>query len=278
MDHSGGDTTTMKKYSMFHIPLMSFFSRELYRDVAFNWKGTGLLYLLFLLTLCWIPPMVVFQTALSEFVDEQAPAVINQLPAITISGGKASVEVEEPYVMRLSPTGEVFVIIDTSGGTTSLDDTGAKVLLTETKLIIAESETKTQVHDIGQMDDIVIDKKKVTGWMEVVRDKFIYVAFPLALFGSFLFRVIQALVYGGIGAVFSAACRVELPYGVLMRLSVVAVTPVIIVKTILAAAGVAVPQYGMLVGIAVALGYLYFGVKSAATVGDGSAQVSSAQG
>jgi hypothetical protein len=31
----------MKKFSIIHLPLMSFFSEALYRDVGLHWKGTG---------------------------------------------------------------------------------------------------------------------------------------------------------------------------------------------------------------------------------------------
>jgi hypothetical protein len=40
-----------KKYSIFHIPVFSFFSRELYRDVGMHWKGVNFLYLLLLLAI-----------------------------------------------------------------------------------------------------------------------------------------------------------------------------------------------------------------------------------
>ncbi len=48
----------MKRFGLFHPIWMSFYSRALYRDVAQNWKGTGFLYLLFLLALSWIHPIV----------------------------------------------------------------------------------------------------------------------------------------------------------------------------------------------------------------------------
>jgi hypothetical protein len=242
---------------------LSFFSRELYRDVALNWQGKGFLYLLFLLTVCWIPLMVRFQIAVIEVLDEQGPAVLSQWSDITISGGKASIDAPEPHYIYHSRTGSVLVIIDTTGEITSLEGTEARVLLTETKLIVAQSETSSRVSDVAQMEDMVIDVGKVKEWSDAVRDNIIYIVFPAALLVSFLFRTIQALTYGGIGAVFAALCRVELPYSALLRLSVVAVTPVIIVKTILATRGVEIPQSGILITGTVALGYLYFGIRAA---------------
>ena len=31
----------MRRYSIFHVPVMSFYSRALYRDVGLRWKGIG---------------------------------------------------------------------------------------------------------------------------------------------------------------------------------------------------------------------------------------------
>ena len=45
----------MKRYSIFHPLVLSFFSKSLYRDVGKNWRGTGLLYLLLIIALLWIP-------------------------------------------------------------------------------------------------------------------------------------------------------------------------------------------------------------------------------
>lgn len=58
----------MKQHSIFHAPVLSFFSKSLYRDVCHKRKGVGFAYLL-LLAVCWIAPVVKVHMELSNFVD-----------------------------------------------------------------------------------------------------------------------------------------------------------------------------------------------------------------
>ncbi|HEV8375196.1 MAG TPA: DUF1189 family protein, partial [Candidatus Polarisedimenticolia bacterium] len=87
----------MKQYGIFHPLALSFFSRSLYRDVAENWRGTGFLYLLLLLALCWIPPIVKFHRMTSGVLLTLGPAVLEQVPTVRIRGGEASIQEPQPY-------------------------------------------------------------------------------------------------------------------------------------------------------------------------------------
>jgi hypothetical protein len=55
--------------------------------------------------------------------------------------------------------------------------------------------------------------------------------------------------------------KVELPYLAVLRLTCIAVTPIVLVQTILSYASVNVPGLSLL-SLAAALGYLYFAVKA----------------
>jgi hypothetical protein len=87
----------MKRYRIFHIPVLAFFSKGLYTDVAFNWKGTCLGYLFLLLAVCWIPAMIELDSGLDNFVETEAPKIISQVPTITIKDGVASIDEPQPY-------------------------------------------------------------------------------------------------------------------------------------------------------------------------------------
>ncbi|MGH9874005.1 MAG: hypothetical protein ACRD9S_16260 [Pyrinomonadaceae bacterium] len=58
--------------------ILSFYSKSLYRDVGKNWRGTGLLYLLFLLVLVWIPTMIKGYVGLARFADTDAKEITQQ--------------------------------------------------------------------------------------------------------------------------------------------------------------------------------------------------------
>ncbi|MEI8064427.1 MAG: hypothetical protein WCH84_10225, partial [Verrucomicrobiota bacterium] len=70
----------MKKFSVFHPIVFAFFSKELYRGVARNWKGTGFCYLLLLVALSWLPGMLKLHTGINKFATESAPKFVRQIP------------------------------------------------------------------------------------------------------------------------------------------------------------------------------------------------------
>ncbi|TKJ38924.1 MAG: hypothetical protein CEE38_04300 [Planctomycetes bacterium B3_Pla] len=80
-----------KTYSIFHIPVFSFFSKELYRDVGMHWKGVNFLYLLLLLAICLLPTTIKMYIGFANFANNEAPAIIEQIPEITINNGKVSI-------------------------------------------------------------------------------------------------------------------------------------------------------------------------------------------
>jgi hypothetical protein len=134
-------------------------------------------------------------------------------------------------------------------------------VLTRTKLIGRKSEFETRTFDLSQVEDFVLDSDRMTGWLETVRKLLVAVVYPFALFGSYVYRIIQALIYAVVGLLFAKLCNTSLSYSALLRLAVVAVTPAIIISTVLGAAQVRLP-YLWLFYLAVTLGYLFYGVKA----------------
>ena len=80
-----------KQYSIFHIPVVSFFSKELYRDGGMHWKGVNFLYLLLLLAICLLPKTIKMYIGFANFANNEAPTIIEQIPEITINNGKVSI-------------------------------------------------------------------------------------------------------------------------------------------------------------------------------------------
>ncbi len=251
----------MKRFSILHIPLLSFFSKELYRDVGLNWKGVGFAYLLLLLAICSVPRMFKLQRGLLSFIDKDVPPLIEQVPRITITNGELSIEESQPYYIKDPDSNDVLVIIDTTGEIQSLDDTNALALVTKTKVVYRKSEVETQMFDLAQVKDFVLDKDRMMGWLNIVKKFLLPVLYPFVVLWSFLFRTIQVLIYGAIGLLFASWCRAKLSYDALLRLAVVAVTPCIIVRTIFEVASVRFPMAGLWFFL-IAMAYLFFGVKA----------------
>lgn len=250
----------MKRYSIFHALVLSFFSKDLYRDVAKNWRGTGLLYLAIILALFWIPSIIKGQLGMSAWVDGDSKEITKQIPKITITKGEVSTDVPTPHVIKDPKNGEDIAIIDTTGTVQNLDNTDAKILLTKSKLIVKKNQTQSQTYDISGVQSFYLDHAKVDGWLGLAKTWFIPVLYPVALIFSFIFRAVQILIYAVIGLLFAKMLKANLDYKTLMRLSAIAITPVLVLNLIFEFVPVRIPWWGFL-GIIIALAYLFFAVK-----------------
>jgi hypothetical protein len=257
----------MKRYSIFHPLVLSFFSKSLYRDVAKHWRGTGLLYLAIVLALVWIPTIIKGQLSVSAWVNGDSKEITKQIPAITISKGQVSTDVTTPYFIKDPKTGTDIAIIDTTGTYTSLENTDAKFLLTKSKLITVKSATETQTYDLASVQSFYVDRARVEGWLAAAKLWFVPVLYPLAVLFSFIFRAIQILIYAAIGLLFARILHANLTYKTLMRLSAIAITPVLVLNLLFEFVPLHIPRWSLL-GIVIALVYLFFAVKVNAAAED----------
>ncbi|MGB1799613.1 MAG: DUF1189 domain-containing protein [Gammaproteobacteria bacterium] len=251
----------MSKYSIFQIPLLSFYSTDLYRDMALNKKGIGFGYLFLLLAFCWLIIIFALDNKIDVYLDEHSPALLNQIPEITIQNGMASIRESQPYYIDDPETGRPLAVIDTTGTINSLEQTEAVVLLTKNKVTFEKSKMETRTFELSEVGDMVIDSSLLSTWVEAAKSYMAVIMYPFALAGSFLYRIIQMLIYAAIGLVFASMLKVEPDYSQLLRLSVVAATPAILINTFLWVAGINIPMVG-LIFFGMSMVYLYLGIKA----------------
>lgn len=255
----------MKQFGFFHPFYMAFYSKALYRDVALNWRGTCFGYLFVLLLFSWLLFVVKFHLMLVGFVDKNLPVILEKVPPITIKDGKVSVDAKQPYFIN-SKDGQPIAILDTTGQYKSLDNTRGYVLLTDSALIIRKSPSETQTVDLSRVKEFSFQKSVVRRWVDFAVQWAAPLFFLLALPFSFAYRIVQTLLYAAIGTAFVSSLRGSLPFSAVLRLAVMAVTPVIVLDTVILLAGVEIPfvmftYWPLCIGIA--LVYLYQGVKAA---------------
>jgi len=250
----------MKKFSIIHIPVLSFFSKDFYREVGLQWKGICFGYLLLILAVCWIPMIVRIHLGFASFVKNNAPPFVEQIPEITITDGQVSIKEPQPYFLRVPDSNEIIAVIDTTGSIESLEDANAFFLLTDNSMIIRKSDIETQTIDLSQIESFTMDSARITRWLNIIKKLLVVIMYPVVLLSSYVYRIIQALIFAAVGLLFASLCKVSLSYGALLRLAVVAMTPCMIVKTVFGLAGVHLPCGVGLVYLLVALAYLYFGV------------------
>ena len=251
----------MKNFSLFHPYWMSFYSRDLYRDVAKNWKGIAALYLFILLAIALIPDLVHLNDRISRFLRDDGPQIVEQIPTITIRNGIASIDKPVPHVIREPDTGMVFGIIDTSGEIISLENREADILLTKTQLIVRDKNQKVSIYELSGFKDMQFDKHDAHGLLNSISKWVVYALYPVILLISFVFRLLQATLYAAIGLLFAKRLKVDLTYQELLRIAVIALTPAIILSALFDWLTYAL-LFEWFLNFAISIYFVYFGVKS----------------
>lgn len=251
----------MKKYGLIHAPRLTFYSMAFYKDVALNWKGTGLLWLLILVIACWLPLFVSMQISVNQYFSTHGKALASQIPTITITDGKASVDAPQPLTIKEPMTGEIIAVIDTTGQINSLAETQARVLMTQTEVMMEKSSFENRSFSFEEIDQFTLDQSTVDSLFAAFTK---YGPICLSVFVTvfmYLFRIFQVMIYALIAMIFANSHSVKLSYASLMRLSVMAITPTLIVNTLLVFLPISLPFHG-LINFMVALLILYFVVKA----------------
>lgn len=252
-----------RRYGLRHPYVMSFYFKPFYRDVALHWRGLAFVHLFILLALTGVAFMMHFQTIAAAFVNDQAPAIIAQLPTIVIEKGEVKVTVEQPFQVFRPDTRDLFAVIDTTGQITSLRQTEAMLLLTRSQLKARIGPGDSRVIDLSAIEALQLTQNDMAQWLEASLRWAPFVLYPLTLFFTYCLRTVQVLIYGGIGLVMASLLKRSISFGAAASVAVMAMTPVILIDTLIMLLKIHLPLWG-LGSFVVAFGYLFFGIRSAA--------------
>ena len=218
--------------------------------------------LLLVLAISWAATLLKMHLMLRTFAKRDFPALVKDVPPVTIQNGVVSSPVSQPYTIEDPQTHRPLAILDTTGEITSLDNTSAIILVTQNKLILKENGNgQTRIQDLSKINSFFVDRSRLAGWMDLVSRWSAIAMFPIMLVGSLAYRLIQSLIYGLAGMIFSSIFNARLSFPALMRLSVLAVTPVIVLNTALDLAGLSVPAMWLLCFV-MAMVYLGLAVRA----------------
>lgn len=253
----------MKKYHIFESLFLSFYSKPLYQNVAREWKGLGLLYLLLVLAICWLPFSYDFHRFIIQLSSQILPGVIEQMPAMTLSKGKLSIDKPVPYSIKEPGDGATLVIFDTSGKYTSLDNLNAYMLITQDKMIIrkASDPKSTTTYSLSKLQDGTFTRAQFADLANRVIFLSSVLMYPISVLISFIYRFLEALLLGGLGLLFANLYRVQITYKTSIRLAVVALTPVLFLMTLIEYFSWPISYIGWLVAL-LTVGYLGYAVHA----------------
>ena len=215
----------------------SIFSPQLYADVIHRWKGTGVLYLLFLSFFIALILSVRLSTTLMSVPDQDVNDLLNQIPVIEIKQGQVTTDVERPYDITLDNGMVLIRLLETADlDTVQKENSDVPVMLTSTQLLIAKDQSgnrsQLRVQSLADIEDVVIDRATVKKWWEASKWLLPLAALPFVAIGSFIGYFLQALAIALISYVVTAFMKEEYIFETRLRMSVIALTPVLLVNQV----------------------------------------------
>jgi hypothetical protein len=240
------------RYRIWHLPVLSFYSKRFYRDVSSRWKGTNLGYLCLLLAVCLIPTSRNAWQKTSAIIDEKADVYLMQIPPMHFTDGKLTVDAPQPY--SIIDGNDTILVIDTTGTINTLENAGSYALLTATQLIVAEKGQTPEIYDLQEFDGLEMNEKIAATMIEKAKAILAPVFHGLIYVTSLVILLIVTLILGAVARIFGEVQNKEISYGAGLRISVVALTPPAILWALLASARLHIPAVLYLL---VALFYLY---------------------
>jgi len=251
----------MRRYSNVQALLFSFFSPDVYRDAARQWRGAGLLYVLLLALIVVVAATLRIQFAVSSFASGTAPKLIAQLPTITIDHGRVAIDQPSPVLIRDPKSGSVVAIIDTTATVTGLEGSEAHVLVTRDHVVFRKSAAETRMFELSRVQHFVLSRDVATRWVKLAQTWLAVVLAPFILVGIYLARIFQQLLATLATFVVTSVRGVRLDFAATMRVAAVAMTPATLVFDAVGFFDVHLPGTNFLWYV-VTIGYAVFGVNA----------------
>jgi hypothetical protein len=249
-----------KFFPFWQAPYLSFFSNPFYQDVAQRWRGLALTYLFVLLAVTWLPNLFLLNRTLESFRAHELPPLLEQVPKLEILNGEVVADVKMPYRITEPESKETLVVIDTNAAENDFDHLDTFILITKDKLI-AKNGTGTRTFNLSDLEGVSVDKESLGRWIDSGISWTRILAYPLLVLNSWSYRFFQALLFGVLGMIIANTIQVKLPYAALVRLSIIALTTVIIIRTGLEFFSITLP-FWWLIAFAVTVVYLYQAIRA----------------
>ena len=255
---------SMREYNIFEAVYLSFFSKSLYRNVAKQWGGKSILYLLLIVALSWIVFTIQVQLAINVFYASNSDKIVEQIPVITIKNGIVSTPENKPYFIHSPDNKVLLAVIDTTGKYTTLQQAHAMVLVTPTT-IYSRSDTdhpnEIRERQIPNTVNMMIDPISINHHLShFVSFAWLFI-FGFCVMVGFIYRFVQAFVYSVVGKLMAIIFNIPLNYGQIFQIAMVSITPVLVASVIIDVFGIRF-AYESIFFFILAMGYLLFGMWS----------------
>jgi hypothetical protein len=135
-------------------------------------------------------------------------------------------------------------------------------LLTRSRLLAQLGTGQSRVIDLQPIDRLTLTREDIAAWLQTSLRWAPLALYPLMVLFSYCLRTLQILIYGGIGLVLAMLLKRPLSFGAAVSVAVMAMTPVIMVDTLIMLLKIHLPLWGV-GSFVMAFAYLFFGIHAA---------------
>ena len=151
------------------------------------------------------------------------------------------------------------MVIDTSGKFHNNEEANTDILLMKQELIIKDSD-ELRIYKIPKSLKVDLKPEQIEERVGDMLHLSWMILFPIIIVLVFIYRLIQAVLYAVMGKVFSLLADNPIRYVHILKLSLVAVTPAIIIKAFLLWFDFTFP-FQWLCFFGLTMGYLIFAIQ-----------------
>jgi len=223
----------MQTYPPWQAIYLSFFSKDLYQQVATKWKGFAFQYLVGMIFIAWL----IIAGGLYLIIDTQLHGplgdIINKLPAIKVKDGTMIIDKPSPYLVELKQ-GSTSVPVAVFDVTTDepKPDTQAPFLLCKHSFFLGSGAQASQF-EWKQFEGIDYNQSTYKSVADGVKTYLPIGLFVLGVPIWFIGLALQSFIYGAVGLAIAGMSNIKLTYAELVRLAVVAMTPGMIIEPLI---------------------------------------------
>ncbi|MCP4810827.1 MAG: DUF1189 domain-containing protein [Proteobacteria bacterium] len=169
------------------------FDRAFWQDVIWRWPGAGVMYLHLVVTVIWLPLTFVAGAKLVHFVATDAEAYVAGFPMLLVEGGDVYTDVEVPYVWEFE--GQELMVVDTDGGTRSLEGYDANWLVMQDTVVWRTSGAEIPI-PLSFIPMFLMDRELLLYELRSARLWYPMLYLMCCWLVSITYRCIQCGVYG----------------------------------------------------------------------------------
>ncbi len=223
---------------------LGFLNPRTYADACYRWLGVGFGLLMLLILLGTIFLTWRATTGLNGFLQDDLPEITRQIPEIRFIDGTATTPRSKRYEIVEPGTGATIAIIDTSVAEIPADLGGAQAFIGKHALTVQKNELEQRTYSYSEWESFTLDDEFIAKATELTKTWAPWVMAPFIFIGMLIARSIQWLFFGLPIMLYMNARKVVGDYSTSLRLSALAMTPVVIVDILLSALSQSIPFAG----------------------------------